>query len=264
VAPGVLFANDFPVTMAPNEPETEARLIYPIADLIGWTHRQVQQALEGARRNVPDALLFLNEEDRRSADHEATQEGRIKHADAILEAKRWNLPFDRRVDRETPPMAQLLAYLSRAEVQSNRRVRWGILTDGRKWRLAFQGAPSMLTDFLEIDLGVLLEIEGIEPDLFSPPPEDREHWLKVFLLMFGADAFSASVGRQSPPTESRMILMLSSTRQYTVTWSTKSYGWLWRCFRLAATNPSRNGSRNQGPKPIGVVTRSLLSSSPLK
>ena len=183
-----LFA-DFPVTTSPNESETEARLIYPIADLIGWTNRQVQQSLEAGRRNVPDALLFLSEEDRRAADHEATQEGRVRHADAILEAKRWNVPFDSRVDRETPPMAQLLVYLSRAEVRSNRRVRWGILTDGRKWRLSFQGAPSLLTDYLEIDLAVLLDVAGVDPDLFSPPHEDREHWLKVFLLMFRADAF---------------------------------------------------------------------------
>jgi len=182
----------FPTIADPNEAETEERLIYPICDVIGWTYRSVQQGLDASRRNVPDALLFLSEADRRTADHTEAQVEKVKYADAILEAKRWNVPFDRRVDRESPPMAQLLAYLSRAEVQSNRRVRWGILTDGRKWRLAYQGAKSLLTDYLEIDLGALLDVSGVERDLFASNAEQRNHWLKVFLLMFGADAFRKS------------------------------------------------------------------------
>jgi hypothetical protein len=31
----------FPVTMEPNEAETESRLIYPICDALGWTARSV-------------------------------------------------------------------------------------------------------------------------------------------------------------------------------------------------------------------------------
>lgn len=36
---------------------------------------------------------------------------------------------------------------------------------------------------------LLLDVEGIVPDLFTPPLEESEHWLKVFLLLFGAEAF---------------------------------------------------------------------------
>lgn len=176
----------FPVSMQPNEAETEARLIYPICDVLGWGFRSAQQGLDAKRRSVPDAYLFLDDGDRQRADFEARQEDKVRHADVILEAKRWNVPFDRRFDRETPPMAQLLAYLSRAETQSNRRVRWGILTDGRKWRLCFQGAKSLLTDYLEVDIPVLLSVPGVETDLFSQRPQDPDHWFKVFLLFFRA------------------------------------------------------------------------------
>ena len=120
---------------------------------------------------IPDAFLFLNEDDRRRADGERNPSDRVRHANLVLEAKKWNVPFDRRVDRDIPPMAQLLGYLTRAEVQSNRRVRWGILTDGRKWRLSFTGAKGLLlTDFLEIDLAIILAVPGVERDLLSPPP----------------------------------------------------------------------------------------------
>jgi hypothetical protein len=114
----------FPVTRQPNEAETEKRLIYPICDALGWRAISVQQGLETKDRSIPDAYLFLSEADQRQAD-QARKEQKVRHADLILEAKRWNVPFDGRVDRETPPMAQLLSYLSRAEILSERRVPGG-------------------------------------------------------------------------------------------------------------------------------------------
>lgn len=156
--------------------------------------RTVKTAIEKANRQIPDAFLFLDPEDRRRADGEKNPVDRVKHANLLLEAKKWNVPFDRRVDRETPPMSQLMAYLARAEVQSNRRVRWGILTDGRKWRLSFMGASSLLTDFLEIDLAAALNVEDLDTDLFSPQtPEERDHDLKVFLLFFADSAFRPDI-----------------------------------------------------------------------
>jgi hypothetical protein len=179
----------FPTSGSPNEADTEDRLVYPVTERLGWV-RTVKTAIEKANRQIPDAFLFLDTEDRRRADGEKNPVDRVKHANLLLEAKKWNVPFDRRVDRETPPMSQLMAYLARAEVQSNRRVRWGILTDGRKWRLSFMGASSLLTDFLEIDLAAALNVQGIDTDLFSPQTaEERDHALKIFLLFFSDAAF---------------------------------------------------------------------------
>jgi hypothetical protein len=52
-------------------------------------------------------------------------------------AKAWDVDLDRRSTGvgadETP--SGILRYLSRAEVQSERRIQWGILTNGRHWRL---------------------------------------------------------------------------------------------------------------------------------
>ena len=111
---GALYAG-FPVTAEVSEAQTEDRLIFPIMEALGWRYRHRQPAMEAGRRNVPDAMFFLAEQDREAADRETRHENKVRYADLILEAKRWNVPFDTRVDRETPPMAQLLAYLPRRD-----------------------------------------------------------------------------------------------------------------------------------------------------
>jgi hypothetical protein len=184
--------NAFPITGDPNEAETEERLVYPVADLLGWTARSVQQAVERGRREIPDALLFLDKDDQAKADAIRGPE-KHRHADLILEAKRWGLALDKAGGRETPPSAQLLNYLSRAEVQSDGRILWGVLTNGRMWRLYWRRAKSLLTDYFEIDLGAALGV--CEPDdLFGPQSEaDRTRDLKLFLLFFSRDGFDPSL-----------------------------------------------------------------------
>lgn len=46
----------------------------------------------------------------------------------------------------------------------------GILTNGRVWRLYFQGALSVAEDFFEIDLGKVLAVEGCDFDLLDRRP----------------------------------------------------------------------------------------------
>ena len=83
----------------------------------------------------------------------------------------------------------MLRYLSRVEVASEKRIQWGVLTNGRHWRLYFQGARSRSEEFLELDLPILAQMPGVETDLFSVRAEEREHFLRVFLLMFRREAF---------------------------------------------------------------------------
>src|SRR3546814_7605217 len=78
----------------------------------------------------------------------------------------------------------MLRYLSRADVHSDRRIQWGILTNGRLWRLYWQGARSRSEQFLELDLPAILGLQGFADDLFAPTSAERSHWLKVFMLMF--------------------------------------------------------------------------------
>lgn len=178
----------------PNEAATESELIFPTLEALGWADYLPQQtASRRGREDVPDALLFGSADAKARALREKSDERRYTHGLAIIESKRWLRPLDRSdsgdADYFGTPSAQILRYLSRVEVASDRRITWGILTNGRHWRLYWQGARSRAEQFLELDLALLLQIPGIQPDLFAPEAEQREHYLKVFWLLFRREAF---------------------------------------------------------------------------
>jgi hypothetical protein len=186
----------FNVAGAWNETQTEDNLIYPILAALDWPQdcwlAQARADAKG-RGNVPDMLLFPDAEAKRAATASANDKDRYRHGIALAENKAWNVPLDREPKgkgaRDEVPSTQILRYLNVADIQSDRRVLWGILTNGRHWRLYWQLARSRTEDFVEIDLPVLLGIPGVAPDLFSPKPELRAHWLKVFYLLFRRGAF---------------------------------------------------------------------------
>jgi hypothetical protein len=81
----------------------------------------------------------------------------------------------------------MLRYLRRIDDLTRGALRWGILTNGTRWRLYWAGARSISEEFLEIDLGRVLALEG-GGDLFADA-DTRDHWLRVFAVMFGREAF---------------------------------------------------------------------------
>jgi hypothetical protein len=174
------------------EANTETLVIYPILDALGWGERRlVQGQLDKVRRlHVPDAVYFASPEARRAA-HERPPAEHYAEAAFILENKAWEAPLDRAQGRAVTPSAQLQTYLNRAYFGSDRRVRFGVLTNGRLWRLYDYEAKSLATDFFEVDLAALVGLEPAALPLFAPRDEDRAHWLKVFILLFRREAFEA-------------------------------------------------------------------------
>ncbi len=141
-------------------------------------------------------LLFGSAAALAAALAENRDDKRYRHGIAILEAKRWLRPLDRGDSNEPidpgAPSSQLLRYLSRADVMSDRAVKWGLLTNGGTWRLYWQDARSRTEEFFEINLAALLEVPGVEPEL---PAElsgiDSRHGLRLFFLLFNRAAFLA-------------------------------------------------------------------------
>jgi hypothetical protein len=180
----------------PNEAETEKEFIYPVIEALGWADYQVQQILsQKGRKQVPDAVLFADTAAKSLAVSEAQQWKRFQHGLAVLEAKRWNRALDR-ADKRDPseegvPSTQMLQYLSRVDIQTNNKVRLGILTNGNVWRLYFQGALSVSEDYFEIDLAKALQLPGHEMNLLDRA-DDRltaDRALRLFMIMFGKAAF---------------------------------------------------------------------------
>jgi hypothetical protein len=183
----------FPTSKSPNESVTEKDLIWPVLDHLGWRHSLPQQNLTAhGREDVPDGLLFADEAAKTRANAFKEEWRRYEFGRAIVEAKRWARPLDRQSGsrgEETAPSTQMLRYLRRVDDLTSGALRWGILTNGARWRLYYQGARSVSENFFEIDLALLLAVPGHDGGLFAPSEDQRRHWLKVFSLVFQRDAF---------------------------------------------------------------------------
>jgi len=124
-----------------------------------------------------DRLLFLSKEKRRDAaervsDGEADAD--YKLASAVLEAKQWGADFTQRFSEARSyrdASHQIKYYLEHTPETLN----WGILTDGKKWRL--YGTKDYATEiYYEVDLPELLSTGTLEQ-------------FKYFYALFRSEAF---------------------------------------------------------------------------
>ena len=183
-----LLFDRFPTDGKPNETQTEDDLIWPVLRLLGWTESLRQQNLSAkGREDVPDGLLFADAAAKDRANQLAGEWKRYEHGLSIVEAKRWNLPLDRGDANKAAPSTQMLRYLRRADDLAKGKLRWGILTNGARWRLYYAGARSVAEQFCEIDLMLTLDL----------PSSERGHYLKVFALIFGRAAFLPGEDRRT-------------------------------------------------------------------
>ena len=158
---------------------------------LGWTASLRQQNLSArGREDVPDGLLFPDDASKDRANRFAEEWKRYEHGLAVVESKRWLRPLDRRSGRrgeESAPSTQMLRYLRRIDDLTTGKVRWGILTNGSRWRLYYAGARSVAEQFFELDLAAVLGYLDDGQEVLGT--DETAHWLKVFWLVFGRDAF---------------------------------------------------------------------------
>ena len=162
----------------PNEARTEEELIRPVMELLGWTEYVPQPSAAG-HEDIPDHLLFAD------ADSKARTGNPFEYATVVEESKRFGLALDSR-DRNDraqrgTPHGQILRYLATAEIESEGRIRWGILTNGSVWRLYDYRARPRASGYFEADLAELLQ----------PGKEDD---LRVFHLLFRRESFTLRDG----------------------------------------------------------------------
>ena len=118
-----------------NEASTEQELIRPLFKLLGWNDFLPQQGSDH-NEDIPDYLLFGDAESKVRAVIKPAA-ARYTDALAVAESKRFGLPLldARDGNQSSSPHRQLQRYLSTADIISDGRIRWGILTNGRLWRL---------------------------------------------------------------------------------------------------------------------------------
>ena len=153
-----------------NEAQTEERFIQPVMAGLGFSYTvQVGMQVASGRRQ-PDYALFTDDERRLEADR-LTGRARFEHAVAVADAKRFDRPLEKeRAGAPDDPVAQIVSYVLAT------RCPFGVLTNGRLWRLYAAAGDLVETACYEVDLVALLE-GGAERDF------------RYFAAFFSAQAF---------------------------------------------------------------------------
>ena len=155
-----------------NEAQTEEDLVRPVLRILGHEGTfEVQPALltpEGTKR--PDYVLYGDAASRdANKDKPLTDDLLNGRAFAVGDAKFWERPLDVSLDggarnrnafSNKNPSYQISFYMRHAGTE------WGILTNGRLWRLYHRDSAHKLDRFYEVDLPALLERSEAEAFLY--------------------------------------------------------------------------------------------------
>ena len=182
-----------------NEAQTEHEFIQPLLEQLGHTF-EVQPALhtsQGTKR--PDYAFFASRDIHDAAQPHINTNQFFNTALAVGDAKKWSRNLDRKTQDEGDPFNnqnpnyQIDFYLRGVDKE------WGILTNGRQWRLYHRQTSYRLDSFYEVDLAMLLSENG-DLDAF-----------RYFYNLFRGDAFL-------PDSSGTSFLdrVLTESQQYTV------------------------------------------------
>ncbi|MCZ6677710.1 MAG: N-6 DNA methylase [Candidatus Poribacteria bacterium] len=182
-----------------NEAQTEEDFIKPALELLGHAF-EVQPSLQtsqGTKR--PDYAFFASEAALNDAQPHVNTNALFKTAIAVGDAKVWSRDLDRKMTgRGNPfdnsnPSYQIDFYLRQTDKT------WGILTNGRQWRLYNRQTSYRLDCFYQVDLSVILS--GTK----------NLNAFRYFYCLFRRDAFL-------PDAEGRCFLdaVLAGSQQHTV------------------------------------------------
>ena len=182
-----------------NEAQTEREFIQPLLAQLGHVF-EVQPALQtsqGTKR--PDYAFFSSTDAHDAAQSHINTNQFFKTALAVGDAKAWSRDLDRKTQgggdpfNNQNPNYQIDFYLRGADKD------WGILTNGRQWRLYHRQTSYRLDSFYEVDLAALLT-QNQDLDAF-----------RYFYNLFRRDAFISD-----PSGTSFLDLVLGESQQYTV------------------------------------------------
>lgn len=183
-----------------NEAQTEQLWIRPVLDILwGADAYEVQPSLPSVYGNLtPDYALFATGQARAEATPLRGTADYWQLPLAVMDAKAYAQPLDRRpANASQSPAAQISSYMYAA------RKRWGILTNGRQWRLYERDRSAPGGVFYEANLEDLL-LHGTPDDFrYFYCFFRREAFLpdatgKTFLeqVLEGSDAYALSVSER--------------------------------------------------------------------
>ena len=182
-----------------NEAQTERELIQPLLQRLGHVF-EVQPTLQtpqGTKR--PDYAFFASGDARDAAQSHINTNQFFQTALAVGDAKAWSRNLDQKMEgtgdpfNNQNPNYQIDFYLRCADKD------WGILTNGKQWRLYHRKTSYRMDSFYEVNLAALLSGNG---DLNS---------FRYFYCFFRRGAFIPDVSGTS-----LLDLVLTESRQHTI------------------------------------------------
>ncbi len=184
-----------------NEQQTERGFIRPVLDIL-WAEEapgdcyEVQESIhlvDGHRQ--PDYAFFTSVEKRREAHAKAQTPEYWQDVPCLGDAKRWSASLDKERAADGNPSAQIANYLYRS------KTRWGILTNGRVWRLYEQDRSRQGGVYYEVNLETILRTGNIEQfkhfymffrrGAFTPGPSGKSF---LDMLFQGSIDYATDIG----------------------------------------------------------------------
>ena len=168
-----------------NEAQTEEQFIRPVLRILGHAF-EVQPTLRTAQgTKQPDYAFFADTETLHLARQRLNTDEFFNTATAIGDAKAWGRNLDRRLDgpgdafSNSNPNYQIDFYIRTSGVT------WGILTNGKLWRLYHRDTSYKLDSFYEVELGKVLSDGDINA-------------FRYFYYFFRREAFAQEPGTAHP------------------------------------------------------------------
>lgn len=153
-----------------SEPQLENQWIQPVLSKLGWTYEVQDRLQKWGRTEIPDYSLFESKKTYLKANGCKTDEAYFEHVSAVADAKKMGVPLDGSKLDKTNPSYQIMWY------QQITGKTWGILTDGKYWRLYSLRAKSRFTSYYEVNIEKMLA-------------EKDDEQFKYFYNFFRKEAF---------------------------------------------------------------------------
>lgn len=133
-----------------DEAQLEEQWVQPVLQALGH-HYFVQFKIRYQQRGFrkPDYALLNSDDEVNAMTNTIYEPSDIRHVLALADAKKWGVNFDKITTGVGNPSQQIDEYLRYSEL------KWGILTDGRYWRL-YENNTSKYNRYYAVDLIDLL------------------------------------------------------------------------------------------------------------
>ncbi len=155
-----------------SEAQLEVEFVQPILAEIGYTFTyQVTKKVFG-KTHIPDFALFENEDTKNESYKE--DKSSVKNILALCESKAYKVRLDNRETTTKNPHFQLLRY------QSDLRINYGFLTNGKKWRFYDITNPKQDKIYFEIDIEWIIQNDDYRAFQYFYYNFHKEQILKLY------------------------------------------------------------------------------------